>query len=113
MGRKKIAIEYLTCKTKRSVTRSTRTTGLYKKAHELAALCGLKIQIMIKDENGNEVTASFNENVGMITDKPNEHTWVPFDPIVEQLDSDDEFFPFFLHKEQRKIAYRRIVYFTY
>ena len=51
-GRKKIAISYIHDKSRRHITFSKRKKGLLKKAHELSALTGTEILLLVVSESG-------------------------------------------------------------
>lgn len=56
MGRKKITMEYIEGKNKRSVTFSKRKKGIMKKAYELNVLTGTQILLLVASESGHVYT---------------------------------------------------------
>lgn len=55
-GRKKISMEYIEGKNKRSVTFSKRKKGIMKKAYELNVLTGTQILLLVASESGHVYT---------------------------------------------------------
>lgn len=55
-GRKKISMEYIQGKNKRSVTFSKRKKGIMKKAYELNVLTGTQILLLVASESGHVYT---------------------------------------------------------
>ncbi len=55
-GKKKISLEYINKKCKRSVTFSKRKKGIMKKAFELSILTGADVMVMIANETGHVYT---------------------------------------------------------
>ncbi|KAJ6936612.1 Agamous-like MADS-box protein AGL61 [Populus alba x Populus x berolinensis] len=53
MGRRKIEMEMVKDSNSRQVTFSKRRTGVFKKANELATLCGVQIAIIVFSPGGN------------------------------------------------------------
>merc|ERR1711959_734569 len=61
MGRRKIDIEYLQDDRVRKVTFCKRKGGLFKKAEDLAVLCGCEVTVLISNNNKTyEMTKSSN-----------------------------------------------------
>lgn len=56
VGRKKINMEYIEGKNKRSVTFSKRKKGIMKKAYELNVLTGTQILLLVASESGHVYT---------------------------------------------------------
>lgn len=56
VGRKKISMEYIEGKNKRSVTFSKRKKGIMKKAYELNVLTGTQILLLVASESGHVYT---------------------------------------------------------
>ncbi|KAF5736313.1 agamous-like MADS-box protein AGL62-like [Tripterygium wilfordii] len=68
MGRRKIEIKMVKDSNTRQVTFSKRRTGLFKKANELATLCGAEIAIIVFSPGGKPF--SFGQpNVEVVTDR--------------------------------------------
>ncbi|OQS54325.1 SRF [Ecytonucleospora hepatopenaei] len=70
-GKQKIKLEYITQKTKRSVTFSKRKKGLLKKAYELALLTNAEISIIIANENGHVYTYTTKKFKKMLKNQEN------------------------------------------
>eukprot|EP01128_Nolandella_sp_AFSM9_P005508 TRINITY_DN265_c7_g1_i1.p1 TRINITY_DN265_c7_g1~~TRINITY_DN265_c7_g1_i1.p1 ORF type:complete len:457 (-),score=99.71 TRINITY_DN265_c7_g1_i1:190-1560(-) len=64
MGRKKVTIEYIKNKRRRTATFQGRKSGLVKKAMELSILCSADIVLLIRDKDGDltQYTSSNAEN---------------------------------------------------
>ncbi|XP_062093391.1 agamous-like MADS-box protein AGL29 [Humulus lupulus] len=68
MGRRKIEMEMVKDSSCRQVTFSKRRTGLFKKANELATLCGAEVGILVFSPGGKPFSFG-NPNVRYITDR--------------------------------------------
>ena len=66
-GKQKIKLEYISKKSKRSVTFSKRKKGIMKKAFELATLTNAEISIVIANENGNVYTYVTNKFKSLVS----------------------------------------------
>ncbi|CAN1167241.1 Agamous-like MADS-box protein AGL29 [Linum perenne] len=98
MGRRKIEMTMVKDKNCRQVTFSKRRTGLFKKAHELATLCAIRIAILVFSPGGkpfsfgspdvNSITVQFlNPNENPSTSGENNNISRAMKEMNEELDS--------------------------
>lgn len=52
MGRKKVVIRHIPERYRRNATYKKRLLGAKKKLYELAALCGVELELSVRDESG-------------------------------------------------------------
>ncbi|KAM5587724.1 agamous-like MADS-box protein AGL29 [Rosa sericea] len=68
MGRRKIEMKKVMDSSSRQVTFSKRRTGLFKKAHEIATLCGAEVAIVVFSPGGKPFSFG-NPNVDSVADR--------------------------------------------
>jgi len=68
-GRRKIPIEYISCKASRSTTFTKRKNGLNKKFYELLTLCGASGFLILVSETGKAFTMSSDNLKRLQTDR--------------------------------------------
>lgn len=110
MGRRKIDIQYLQDDRVRKVTFCKRKGGLFKKADDLAKLCGVEVAVIIVQENDKTCTYASTEVDRVINRYQNLTTHAPRTTDTQTIDKlyrDLEFKRRELEEAQRQLLQER------